>query len=230
MEKLAQYILRAVRTGAIKQPKVTREKAAFAQGFAVCARLCSVLIPHSTSPQTGGTPDSLPITVISHPYTWLRSVEKETSLIFQYFMARYFCWQSELQIFLRGPFAPYVFVFSAPLPATTHAGSPRGCRRDTGHWGNSIPHHVALLKHFVPIHGDRQTLPSFKQGWLWAVPRAKPLSKGLAWQLPMGAGVGEKQEDKILPQGRGRGEENTCSNAFDPVQTPSWKSIAALFV
>lgn len=230
LEKLPQYILRAVRTGAIKQPKVTREKAAFAQGFAVCARLCSVLIPHSTSPQTGGTPDSLPITVISHPYTWLRSVEKETSLIFQYFMARYFCWQSELQIFLRGPFAPYVFVFSAPLPATTHAGSPRGCRRDTGHWGNSIPHHVALLKHFVPIHGDRQTLPSFKQGWLWAVPRAKPLSKGLAWQLPMGAGVGEKQEDKILPQGRGRGEENTCSNAFDPVQTPSWKSIAAQFV
>lgn len=46
-------------------------------------QLRSVLIPCSTSPQTRGKPDSLPITVISHPYMWLWSVEKETGLIFQ---------------------------------------------------------------------------------------------------------------------------------------------------
>lgn len=156
LEELPRYIPGTVRTGAIKQPKVTGEKAAFAQGFAVCARLCSALILRSTSPQTGGTPDSLPITVISHPYTWLRSAEKETGLIFRYFMASYSCWQSELQIFfLRGPFAPYAFVFSALSPATTHAGSLRGCRRDTGHRGSSIPHHAALLKHFVPFPRSR---------------------------------------------------------------------------
>ena len=62
--------------------------------------------------------------------------------------------------FLRGPFAPYVFVFSAPLPGTTPAGNLSGCRKDTGHRGSSVPRHAALLKHFVPVHGatlDRQT-------------------------------------------------------------------------
>lgn len=118
-----------------------------------------------------------------------------------------------------------------------------------GHQGSSVPRHAALPKHFVPFLCSRgQTditpgtestsstsclltlAPRFGKGWLQAVPGAEPLSEELAWHLPVGAGVGERQEDKRLPQGHGYGEENTCSNVFDPRQTPRWKSIAAQFV
>lgn len=74
-----------LKAGAIKRPKTASGKSS------LCLRLHvllspqprSVLIPRPTSPQAGGKPDSLTITVISHPYMWLQSVEKETALIFQ---------------------------------------------------------------------------------------------------------------------------------------------------
>lgn len=76
--------LKPVGAGAIKRPKPAR-------GKSLCPKLHillspqprSVLIPRPTSPQAGGKPDSLAITVISHLYMWLQSVEKETALIFQ---------------------------------------------------------------------------------------------------------------------------------------------------
>lgn len=74
-----------VGAGAIKHPKPARRKNSFCPKLHILLspqpRL--VLIPRPTSPQAGGKPDSLAITVISHPYMWLQSVEKETALIFQ---------------------------------------------------------------------------------------------------------------------------------------------------
>lgn len=93
--ELPQYLPRTVRASAIKHPRVTREKKLKAS-LSPLPLHHSALYLTSPCPQTGGKPDSLPIMVISHPYTWLWSVEKETGLIFQQFMARYSCWQKEL--------------------------------------------------------------------------------------------------------------------------------------
>lgn len=114
------------------------------------------------------------------------------------------------------------------LPLETRAG----CREDTGQRGSSVPRHAALPKHFVPFprswgQTDRQTSPrEHQQHRLPPFPGTagcacgRAASRGTRLAPFHGAEVGERQEDKRLPQGHGRGEENTCSNAFDPVRTP----------
>lgn len=77
---------------AVKQHKGTSPRAALPKApfppFPQCL---------SQTPQAGGEPDSLLITAITHPHTWLWSVEKKgIALIFQQFRARSPCWHGEL--------------------------------------------------------------------------------------------------------------------------------------
>lgn len=83
LEELPWYIPRPQELLQSNTPRLQGKKAAFAQGLTFSSELRLELIPCSTSPQTRGKPDSLPIMAISHPYMWLWSVEKETGLIFQ---------------------------------------------------------------------------------------------------------------------------------------------------
>lgn len=82
---------------------------------------------------------------------WLWSVEKEPSLIFQWFMARYSCWQRELWIFYGGPLLLTRLCFQLLWPGTTPIGNLSGCSKDTGHQGSSVPRHVALVQLLFPF-------------------------------------------------------------------------------
>lgn len=78
-------------------PRGCRETAQGHQPQSSLAQGSTFPFPPVLIPNPSSWIDSLPITAISHPHTWLCSVEKKgIALIFQQFRARSPCWHREL--------------------------------------------------------------------------------------------------------------------------------------
>lgn len=117
--------------------------------------------PTSNKSSSRGKPDSLTITVISHPYIWLLSMEKRNRFNFPVVYGQIFLLAKRADFFFLflslGPFPPCTCVFSAPLSGK----NLNGCKEDLEH---RVAHVLWCCHHSLfhfPIQSmtlDRQTL------------------------------------------------------------------------
>lgn len=147
--------------------------------------LCSTLIP-SSSPQAGGKPDSLPIAVIRHPIHVALVCGKRTQFNFPVVYGQIFLLAERAVDFLWGPFAPYTFVFSAPLAWNDSHWKPERLQQGYRASGQLCPTPCGFGTAFVPFsHSlDRETSPWGLRAST-AVPGAELLSKEPTWHLSM---------------------------------------------